>query len=142
MSCGRRYFLGLADCLNMIYHCHRLLKAYAVCPLSHANDVSEIQSDFERFIMVSDDPILISRYRHWEGVGPIDSLAVHTGMISGVKILVVCDFPCVREADCGSVQPFPTAWLLCSRLSGQPTAVTHLPPVMLPYNTHSAREQS
>ena len=33
-------FFRFADCLNMIYHCHRLLKAYAVCPLSHANDVS------------------------------------------------------------------------------------------------------
>lgn len=40
ISCGRRYFFRFADCLNMIYHCHRLLKAYAVCPLSHANDVS------------------------------------------------------------------------------------------------------
>ena len=32
--------LNQTDGKNMIYHCHRLLKAYAVCPLSHANDVS------------------------------------------------------------------------------------------------------
>ena len=34
----------------------------------------EIQSDFESFIMVSDDPILISQYRHWEGVAPLTAL--------------------------------------------------------------------